>query len=485
MTAPRSRIFTQFGPSLLLSPILIVTALLVFLPPDGIERAEWMQFIGRFHLLIIHFPIALVLLVPVLDLAGRRPSFSYLRLSSGFVLGLATVGAAAAALLGWCLGRSGGYSGPLVTQHMWGGILLALGCWLTWVLRTRLSQYGAIFGVALAACVLLVAWTGYRGGQLAQGENHLTEFMPAGLRHVLRVQNASAALEHVDPHTFYGGRIQPIFAVQCVKCHGPDKHKADLRLDTYKGIMRGGKDGRVIEAGNVKSSDLFRRITLPSNHDDFMPKEGKGPLSADQVKLIELWIESGASNTVAVEAIKNAPAVSAAPAAIADVSFPEIDSAAVIRRRSTIAPAVAQLQKQFPNILDYESRGSADLRFNASLLGTKFGDNDLTAFAPLAEHITVADFSRTAITDRSAPAIAAMKRLRVLRLTSTGITDATLLRLGTLEQLESLNVFGTPVTSSALPGISRLPKLAHLYVGQTAIPQGASLPEPMAGKLVF
>jgi hypothetical protein len=150
-----------------------------------------------------------------------------------------------------------------------------------------------------------------------------------------------------------------------------------------------------------------------------------------------------------------------------------------------MAPAIVQLQKRFPNILDYESRGSSDLRLNASLLRTRFGDNDLADFATIAEHITVADFSNTGITDRSASTIAAMKRLRVLRLMGTGITDATLLRLGALDQLESLNLFGTPVTSASLAAISSLPRLAHLYVGQTSIPQGSPAPESLAGKLVF
>jgi hypothetical protein len=153
--------------------------------------------------------------------------------------------------------------------------------------------------------------------------------------------------------------------------------------------------------------------------------------------------------------------------------------------RAGDAFSVAQLQKQFPNVLEYESRGSADLRLNASILGAKFGDNDLAAFAPLAEHITVADFSRTAITDRSATVIAAMKRLRLLRFMRTGITDATLLRLGALDQLESLNVFDTPVTPAALPTIARLPKLAHFYAGQTAIPPASSIPKGLTGKLVF
>src|SRR5258708_11791339 len=68
--------------------ILILLVLVIFLPPDGNERAELAQFIGRFHPLAVHFPIALILLVPILELAGRSSRFSYLRLTAVFVLGL-------------------------------------------------------------------------------------------------------------------------------------------------------------------------------------------------------------------------------------------------------------------------------------------------------------------------------------------------------------------------------------------------------------
>lgn len=135
--------------------------------------------------------------------------------------------------------------------------------------------------------------------------------------------------------------------------------------------------------------------------------------------------------------------------------------------------------------MDYESRGSADLLLNASILGSKFGDSDLAALSPVAEHIAAADFSRTAITDRSLPVIAAMKRLRVLRLMHARITDTTVQGLGRLDQLESLSVFGTPITPAALPAIAVLPKLKHVYAGQTAIPTGTSVPESLVGKLVF
>ena len=478
MTPPnRGGILNRFRLEfMMLAPILVVATLVAFFPPDGNERAEWMQFIGRFHPLLIHFPIALFLLVPVLEIVGRRARFEYLHLSVNFVLVLATLGAMTAAILGWCLGRSGGYSGSLITQHMWGGILLSIICWLCSLMRTQLREPSVSYAIALALGVGLVSWTGYRGGQLSLGRNHLTEHMPNELRNLLGVEDSSA-----DPNTFYGARIQPIFTARCVICHGADKHKGNLRLDSYRALMRGGKDGIVIQAGDIQGSDLFRRITLPAGHDGFMPK-GTPPLTADQVKIIELWIGAGASDKIAINVIRNAPSGSAVPT---EVKLEEIDPTAVAKLRSAIAPAVAELQKQFPNILDYDSRGTAELRLNASILGNKFGDRDLEAFAPIAEHIIVADFSRTAITDHSAAAIARMKRLRVLRLMDTRLTDATFLHLETLNQLESLDVYGTPITPAVLPAIAKLTKLSHFYAGQTGIAPGKSVPYNLVGKLVF
>ena len=468
----------------MLAPIVVVTTLVTFLPPDGNERAEWVQFMGRFHPLFVHFPIALFLLVPVLEIVGRSARLEYLRLSVNFVLALATVGATWAAILGWFLGRSGGYSGLLVTQHMWGGVLLSLICWLCWLLRTQLREFGVAYALALALGVGLVGWTGYRGGQLSLGRNHLTEHMPNALRSLLGLEHSTTALaSRADPNTFYGARILPIFAAHCISCHGADKHRANLRLDSYRALMKGGEDGPVIRTGSVQNSDLFRRITLPAGHDDFMPK-GKPPLTADELKTIELWIGAGASDTLALNAIKGAP-TGAATKAVAEVKFEEIDPAAVAKLRSAIAPAVTQLQRQFPNILEFDSRASADLQLNASILGSKFGDRDLEAFAPVADHIIIADLSRTAVTDHSAASLVAMKRLHVLRLMDTRLTDATLLRLETLNQLESLNVYGTPITAAVLPTIAKLPKLSHFYAGQTDIIPGKSVPQSLVGKLVF
>jgi len=469
---------------LVLTPILLLSILVIVFPPDGTQRAQWAQFIGRFHPIAVHLPIAFILLVPVLELAGRNSRFAYLRPSADFVLGLATVGAVIAASLGWCLARSGGYSGPLLTQHMWSGVWLATLCLLCWVLRERLtSRHGEfLYSIALSITVGLMTWTGYRGGQLSQGEDHLTEFMPAGLRKLLMLSVDTKIASPPSADTFYGARIHPIFAEHCFTCHGPEKHKSNLRLDSYPSLMRGGKHGAVIRAGNVPSSELFRRITLPATDDDYMPKENKQPLSADEVKLIQLWITAGASATLPLQAIKDAPVPTTA---VAEVTFENIDFAAVAKERVGLAPAIAQLQKRFPNLLDYESRGSADLTLNASLLGEKFEDTDLASLAPVADHIVIADFSRTAITDHSAEAIAAMRRLRSLRLVHTKITDATVHSLTGLDQLESLNIFGTRTTPAVLPIVASLPKLRHLYAGETTIRADSPLPAALKGKVLF
>jgi len=48
--AKRGGILSRFRLGfVMLAPILVVTTLVALLPPDGNERADWLQFIGRFH----------------------------------------------------------------------------------------------------------------------------------------------------------------------------------------------------------------------------------------------------------------------------------------------------------------------------------------------------------------------------------------------------------------------------------------------------
>ena len=93
----------------------------------------------------------------------------------------------------------------------------------------------------------------------------------------------------------YENDIKPIFAKTCFKCHGPEKQKAKLRLDSLAAALKGSEDTIVIVPGNSAKSVLLRNVARIGDEDSFMPPEEKGtPLTKEQVGLIRAWIEQGA-----------------------------------------------------------------------------------------------------------------------------------------------------------------------------------------------
>ncbi|MGH7996935.1 MAG: c-type cytochrome domain-containing protein [Opitutaceae bacterium] len=283
-----------------------------FAGPDGQNRAELGRFLGRFHPVIVHLPIALMLLVPVLELAGRTPARPHLRSAAGFVLGLTAAAALVVAFDGWLLARTGAYRGHLVDRHMWGGVMFSALCLVAATLRgpaaARLRPgTGCTYAVCLAACVVVLTWTGHEGGALTHGDGFLTSEMPPRLRAWLHLGRPPVLHAPPEPPglagTLYSARIQPIFEHSCIACHGPRKMKGGLRMDTYANLMQGGEDGTVVESWFPDDSDLVRRITLPPSDDDFMPNNGKNILTPAQVKLIESWIAAGASDREPADAV--------------------------------------------------------------------------------------------------------------------------------------------------------------------------------------
>jgi hypothetical protein len=84
-----------------------------------------------------------------------------------------------------------------------------------------------------------------------------------------------------------------VFAHQCTKCHGQQKQKGELRLDTKAGAMKGGENGPAIVPGKPEASDLLKRVTLPTADEDHMPPEKKVVESQD-VETLRQWIAAGA-----------------------------------------------------------------------------------------------------------------------------------------------------------------------------------------------
>ena len=88
--------------------------------------------------------------------------------------------------------------------------------------------------------------------------------------------------------------IKPMLEKSCFKCHGEEKQKAKLRVDSAEAIKKGSENGEVIVVGNSAKSSLVHTVA-GLVEDMMMPPEDKGdPLTKEQIGLLRAWIDQGA-----------------------------------------------------------------------------------------------------------------------------------------------------------------------------------------------
>ncbi|MDA1223289.1 MAG: hypothetical protein O3B85_14800, partial [Planctomycetota bacterium] len=85
--------------------------------------------------------------------------------------------------------------------------------------------------------------------------------------------------------------VRPLLVARCVECHGPKKQKSGLRLDHGDFIRRGGARGPALIPGEPDQS-LMIQAARCEHADLAMPP--KGQLSADELAILEDWVEDGA-----------------------------------------------------------------------------------------------------------------------------------------------------------------------------------------------
>lgn len=124
----------------------------------------------------------------------------------------------------------------------------------------------------------------------------------------------------------YARDIRPLFEASCLRCHGNERPKAGLRLDSLEGVLKGSKEGKVIVPGKSQDSLLVIAVSRLDEEKAMPPKPraprgrpgggdgqqppaggppgpggqggGRGPapkpLTAEQVGLIRAWVDQGA-----------------------------------------------------------------------------------------------------------------------------------------------------------------------------------------------
>lgn len=268
------------------------------------DSSHWIgQLFGRLHPMLVHFPIALLLVAVVMELitlGNFRHSF---RSAIRFLVILGAISAITAAGMGWLLAENEGMSGSSLDLHRIIGLSSA-GISLFLLVLLRKSELNPspssikTFRFFLFLTGIGIGVAGHFGAALTHGEDYLTEVLPTNseqdIPESLSVDLATFASElSPEKEIQLVTHVRSVLAHNCYKCHSGAKIEGELRLDEKEFVFAGGENGPILIPGDPGQSELIRRISLSKNHKEVMPEKGK-LLSKEEIQLLTLWVEKGA-----------------------------------------------------------------------------------------------------------------------------------------------------------------------------------------------
>lgn len=454
----RYRWFVLFFP-------IVLAGVVVALPPTP-SAPGIVYFVGRFHPLIIHFPIALAPLALLLVIGAKMKLWQVSDATIGLVVGCALAGGLLSATHGLFLYYTGEYSGSILMKHLWGGISVtaALSLSLYFFLghhKTHSVISARLFLIFLIVSNGVLGYASHQGGSLTHGKEYLTEYMP---------DFSSDSEWNPTPKEemlVFDDLLMPAFDQKCLSCHNENKTKGDLLMTSFDGLRKGGKSGKpAVTAGSLEESEAYRRISLPPTDDDHMPPDGKPGLTDDEARLFAWWIEHGAAADLKVET------------ALTDTSYSDFIKGYIARVESqqrTLHLQQQNVEKLIKKVSreNYLVEKDPDNK-NAIWLSmifplTRFDDNDLLNLNPVFARITKASFIGSDITDDGLYHVGQMTSLRELYLQSTKITGAGLVHLKELTSLTLIDLSKSHVTKGNLLNVIEFRGLKDLYLYECSI----------------
>lgn len=232
------------------------------------------------HLFLLHLPIGLVVAALLLEFwTWRQPEGRFLVEKALAANAFFAVWAAAAGLV---LANRGDYPESALALHRWAGVACAVTAVLAWWLRARRGVLAGRVGLGLVVVATGIA--GHLGATLTHGDG-LIAWSTTPQTRVVSVPSESA------PPAGVFTEIHPLLVTHCVECHGPERQRGRLRLDTLAAAKRAGSSGvPALVPGEVGASELLRRIGLPRSDDEAMPPGERTPLSAGERAALATWV---------------------------------------------------------------------------------------------------------------------------------------------------------------------------------------------------
>ena len=89
----------------------------------------------------------------------------------------------------------------------------------------------------------------------------------------------------------FASTVYAVFEANCSDCH-INKSRGELSLVDLTSVMAGSESGDVVVPGNAEGSLLYQLVTN-TDAEERMPRKAD-TLSASDIALIKIWIDSGA-----------------------------------------------------------------------------------------------------------------------------------------------------------------------------------------------
>ena len=433
---------------------------------------EFTTFLGRFHPVVVHLPIGFLVLAIVLEWID---SFRKTDTKNGFIPTawfLAGIAAGVAALCGWYLGETGLYEEDMLFVHRWLGILLVAISFVGWWMKRNPRKLSPVVQNGFNILILgMLFYEGHQGGNLTHGETYLTEFAPESVQKILGSKKERDSLpEYSNPDSvlLYADLVAPIFEAKCVACHNNEVQRGGLNMASADSLLLGSNGDPSIVGGNPEASELFRRITLSQTNIKFMPPT-HDPLTYDEIKVVEWWINTGASIDKTVSAVEISEAIKPVLLRRYDFDVEPKPWYETVRLAPLASTQIEELRKA-----GFEVR---TLGPKNPLLDVTYSQKDLTEahlqkLEVAKEHITWLSLGGSNVKDEWLGAIAEFPNLTRLELEKTDISDKGVALLAPLQHLEVLNLYNAQVTDAALADIEKISGLKRVYLWGTRVTAG-------------
>lgn len=440
--------------NILINSSIAINSLLVMLLlfESRIAIPAWLQVAGRFHPLVLHFPIALVVMVGLFGLYNTfKPKTDHPFFKIGLLI--AACIAACTALSGFLLSKENGFDAEAIADHKWSGVILS-GILLFWSLGFNALKRNRIYtGIMALSSLVAVLLAGDWGANITHGENFL--WAP-----VMKEETKPTVL--FEDALVYQDMVKPILQAKCMNCHNEKKAKGELVMTTEEMLLKGGKNGKPWDLKEEDFGLMMKRLHLPLEEKKHMPPKGKPQLTDGEIFIIEQWLAKGASFSQSVAAMPTTDTlyklatVLFSNLATEHYDFEEAD-AATIRQLNTSNRSVYPLAIEVPAL--------AVEFFGPSL----YQPEHLKELLEVKEQIVSLNLNKMPIKDEEMNTIAQFKNLRKLNLSFTDISGKGIATLQALPHLQQLSVSGTSLSASDIAGLGQLKKLTSIYAWRTKV----------------